>query len=107
MLVVDTWPQALGVLMTPENAPRALELLQDVVDTIWSAAGDKSADLSWYSKRLLLAGVYSTTELYMLTDCSPGFADTWDALDRRMAEVLALGGVLRRIQDAFKGPMQT
>lgn len=31
----------------------------------------------------------------MLTDTSPGFADTWAALDRRLAEVLQLGKAAR------------
>jgi ubiquinone biosynthesis protein COQ9 len=30
-------------------------------------------------------------ELYMLTDFSPGYADTWEALERRLADVLTLG----------------
>ncbi len=50
-----------------------------------------------YTKRTLLLGVYSATELYMLTDSSPGFADTWAALDRRLADVLQLGRAVRGV----------
>lgn len=50
-----------------------------------------------YTKRGLLVGVYSATELYMLTDTSPGFADTWAALDRRLADVLQLGRAARSV----------
>ena len=46
--------------------------------------------MNWYTKRALLAGVYTATELYMLTDYSPGYAETWDALDRRLRDVMAL-----------------
>ena len=57
-----------------------------------------------YTKRGLLAGVYCASELYMLTDTSPGFADTWAALDRRLADVLQLGkaarGVAALVQEA-------
>jgi ubiquinone biosynthesis protein COQ9 len=35
--------------------------------------------------------VYVATELYMLTDYSPGYEDTWRALDRRLADVAAVG----------------
>jgi len=28
--------------------------------------------MDWYTKRALLGGVYTATELYMLTDYSPG-----------------------------------
>ena len=58
---------------------------------MWYAAGDTSADFNWYTKRALLAGVYTATEAFMLTDYSPGYADTWEALDRRLQDVAALG----------------
>lgn len=43
-----------------------------MVDEIWHAVGDDASDLDWYVKRTVLGGVYSTTEVYMLTDNSPG-----------------------------------
>ena len=50
-----------------------------------------------YSKRVLLSGVYSATEVYMLTDYSPGLADTWQALDRRLEEVARLGKLAAQV----------
>jgi len=35
-----------------------------------------STDMSWYSKRVIVSGVYVGTELYMLTDGSEGFKET-------------------------------
>lgn len=46
-LHADSWPQALALLADPRAAPTALALLNDLVDTVWHAAGDQSADLSW------------------------------------------------------------
>ncbi|PSC72641.1 ubiquinone biosynthesis [Micractinium conductrix] len=89
--VAGTWAQALALLASPGAAPRTLQLYTQLADTIWHAAGDTSTDLSWYSKRALVAGVYSAMELYMLTDTSPDFADTWAALDRRLEGAWALG----------------
>lgn len=43
-----------------------------LVDEIWHAAGDEASDIDWYVKRTVLGGIYSTTEIYMLTDSSPG-----------------------------------
>lgn len=51
----------------PANAPAALKLLTQLLDSIWYAAGDTASDSSWYTKRAALAGVYLSTELYMLT----------------------------------------
>uniref|UniRef100_A0A383W6Z6 Ubiquinone biosynthesis protein n=1 Tax=Tetradesmus obliquus TaxID=3088 RepID=A0A383W6Z6_TETOB len=89
---MDSWPQALAVLAQPRNSPEALRLLLQLLDEIWySAGGDTSTDASWYTKRASLAAVYMSTELYMLTDYSPGYADTWQQLDRRMQDALWLG----------------
>ena len=44
-----------------------------------------------YSKRVSLSGVYAATEVYMLSDYSPGLADTWQSLDRRLEDVMRLG----------------
>ena len=57
------------------------------VDAIWFAAGDRSADLSWYTKRLILAGVYGTTLLVWLGDRSDEDTATMAFLDRRLADV--------------------
>lgn len=52
----------------------------------------RGAAASRYTRRALLMGAYTASELYMLSDCSPGFADTWDALDRRLEGVLGAEG---------------
>jgi ubiquinone biosynthesis protein COQ9 len=57
-------------------------------------AGDKSTDMSWYSKRATLAAVYTATELFMLTDVSPDFEDTWAFLDRRLSDAAEAGKLL-------------
>jgi ubiquinone biosynthesis protein COQ9 len=64
--------QALALLAQPANSPAALALLAELLDTIWYAAGDSATDGSWYTKRATLGAVYAATELYMLTDYSPG-----------------------------------
>ncbi|GAB4817878.1 hypothetical protein N2152v2_004924 [Parachlorella kessleri] len=94
---INSWAQALSLQARPDSAARALQQRMDIADIIWHAAGDKSTDFNWYTKRTLLLGVYSATELYMLTDSSPGFADTWAALDRRLADVLQLGRAVRGV----------
>ncbi len=82
--------QALSFLALPTNAPLGAKCLYRTVDAIWYAAGDKATDFSFYSKRGLLAGVYSATVLYWLNDKSDGFAETWTFLDRRIADVMKI-----------------
>ena len=43
-----------------------------LVDEILHSIGDEGSDIDWYVKRTVLGGIYSTTEIYMLTDSSPG-----------------------------------
>mgnify|MGYP001557401985 CR=1 FL=1 len=44
-----------------------------LVDEFWHAVSDEGNGVDWYLKRTVLGGIYSTTEIYMLTDNSPGF----------------------------------
>jgi ubiquinone biosynthesis protein COQ9 len=95
--------RALSVLSMPQHAALATRLLYRTVDAIWTAAGDASVDFNFYSKRVLLAGVYSSTLVYWLDDTSEEHQATWAFLDRRIAEVLRVGGRLgkgvKQLQD--------
>ena len=71
----------------PENIPYSVKHLAELVDEIWFLAGDNSHDLNWYSKRMLWAAVYSSTELFMTTDTSENFELTREFLGRRIADV--------------------
>ena len=64
--------RALTILALPVHAPLAARLLYRTVDAIWYAMGDRSTDYNFYTKRALLAGVYSTTLLYWINDKSAG-----------------------------------
>ncbi len=88
--------RGLSFLALPRNVPLGVKCVYRTVDAIWHAAGDTSTDYNFYSKRLLLAGVYSTTLLVWLDDRSEGSAETWTFLDRRIDEVLKVGGALGR-----------
>ncbi|DBA93616.1 hypothetical protein WJX82_001435 [Trebouxia sp. C0006] len=103
---IDTWAQALSIRAQPRNVSAAVEQLAQITDDVWHAAGDKSTDYNWYTKRGLLAGVYTATELYMLTDYSPGFADTWDVLDRRLKDVMNIGRVMGQMGSSAASVME-
>ena len=68
-----------------------------LVDDIWHACGDTATDYNWYTKRGLLAAVYAATELFMITDYSPGYADTWQSLDRRLKDVKRFGSAATEV----------
>jgi len=89
--------RAFAVLSLPGNARLAALTAARTVDAVWHAAGDTSADFSWYTKRAILAGVYSTTLLYWLRDTSDDDSPTLAFLDRRLAGVARIGRLRRRI----------
>lgn len=91
----------LSFLALPQNAPLALRMTWRTCDHIWYAAGDRAADFNHYTKRGLLAPVYTSTILYWLSDSSEGFADTWGYLDRRLADVLKIPMYKAKAQQAL------
>ena len=88
---------ALTYLMLPFNAGLAARLLYRTVDAIWYAIGDRSTDFNFYTKRGLLAAVYSSTLFFWLNDKSEGSSATWAFLDRRIAEVMQVPKMIGRL----------
>ncbi|HEY5301169.1 MAG TPA: COQ9 family protein [Acetobacteraceae bacterium] len=94
--------RALSVLALPANARKGVACTARTVDAIWHAAGDRSADFSWYTKRAILTGVYVATLLFWLRDSSEDDADTLAFLDRRLAGVGRIGRMRRRIEGRLR-----
>jgi len=82
--------RALALLALPWNAPVALRTLARTASAMWHAAGDTSADFSWYTRRMTLAGVYSATLAFWLRDSGPDLSATEAFLDRRLADLAKL-----------------
>lgn len=79
--------RALAIMAMPQNAPRALKLGWRSADIMWRLAGDTATDYNHYTKRAILAGIYAATLAVLVDDASPGKADTFAFLDRRLAGV--------------------
>lgn len=78
-------------------APLAARLGWTTADRIWRALGDTSTDGNYYSKRAILATVHAAVFTRWLMDTSPGCADTWSFLDRRIENVMQFERVKGRI----------
>lgn len=72
----------------PTNAGEGAKAIWGTCDAIWTALGDTSDDVNWYTKRATLSGVYSSTVLFWLGDDSPDHQATWEFLDRRIENVM-------------------
>lgn len=97
----DAIRRGLTALSFPPNAAVGARCLYRTVDAIWRAAGDTATDFNFYTKRALLAGVYSSTLLYWLNDSSDGFERTWAFLDRRIDDVMRVPKVTQRVKDGL------
>ena len=81
---------ALAQQALPWNARLAARTLARTVSAIWEAAGDRSDDLSWYTRRATLAGLYGSVLAYWMGDPSEDDAATLAFLDRQLARLAQL-----------------
>ncbi len=72
----------------PHMAPDGAKLIWGTADAIWTALGDTSLDVNWYTKRLTLSGVYSAVVLFWLGDDSLDAQATDAFIDRRIDDVM-------------------
>ena len=94
--------RALAVLTLPGNAGTAALCAARTVDAMWHAAGDHSADFSWYTKRAILTGVHTATLLYWLRDSTEDDTATLGFLDRRLADVGRITRARRRVESVLR-----
>jgi ubiquinone biosynthesis protein COQ9 len=82
--------RGLTLFALPIHVADGARALWQTADAIWTALGDTSDDLNWYTKRATLSGVYSSTVLYWLGDQSMDHAATWAFLERRIDDVMRI-----------------
>lgn len=84
----------------PTHAADGAKLIWGTVDAIWTALGDTSDDVNWYTKRATLGTVYSATVLYWLGDNDPDHAPTWAFLDRRIDNVMQIEKLKAQVRES-------
>jgi ubiquinone biosynthesis protein COQ9 len=97
--------RAIAILSLPRHTRLAARCTARTVDMIWHVVGDSSADFSWYTKRAILAVIYSATVLFWLRDVSDDDAATLAFVDRRLAG-LGRGHRLRQRAEAALGRLR-
>lgn len=103
--------RGMTLFSLPSHAGEGARLVWGTVDQIWTALGDSSDDVNWYTKRATLSGVYSATLLYWLGDDSEDHAASWEFLDRRIENVMQFEKLKAGVRDnkllsgVLKGPM--
>lgn len=82
--------RSMALFSLPHLAPDGAKAVWTTCDSIWTALGDTSDDVNWYTKRATLSGVYGATVLYWLGDDSPEHVRTGAFLDRRIGDVMQI-----------------
>lgn len=101
--------RAAAAQVSPFQGLSALQNIYHTVDAIWSLAGDTSTDYNFYSKRLILSGVYISSFVYWQGDHSDGFVDTESFVDRRIEDVMQIEKVKaagRKISEKLPTPFK-
>jgi ubiquinone biosynthesis protein COQ9 len=80
--------RAAAFLTLPPHAARGASLVWRTVDAMWRAVGDTSTDFNFYTKRGILAGVYSATMMRWFTDTSADESETSAFLAGRIENVM-------------------
>ena len=80
--------RALSIGSMPQNVVASMRGAWRSADLMWRLAGDAATDYNHYTKRTILASLYSATLLVWLDDESDDKAETRAFLDRRIENVM-------------------
>ena len=97
---------SLFFMAQPGNAYEALNQLMKTSNKIWEIAGDTSRGRNFYSKRLILAGVYSSTLAYWLAKETRSIDESEDFLDKRLDDVKNIGKISKQSIEVFERTKQ-
>tara|TARA_X000001036_G_scaffold4569_1_gene4116 strand:- start:748 stop:1362 length:615 start_codon:yes stop_codon:yes gene_type:complete len=97
---------SLFFMAQPRNAYEALNQLMKTSDKIWEIAGDTSSGRNFYSKRLILGGVYSSTLAYWLAKETRSLEESEYFLDKRLDDVRTIGKISKHSIEVFEKTKQ-
>lgn len=93
---------SISLTAIPVNARASLKILYRTCNSIWRIAGDKSTDFSFYTRRISLAAVYTSTLLFWLNDNSNNNIETEFFLERRLKDISKISSLKKPIYDLKK-----
>ena len=85
----DAVRSSFALMSLPQNSKSAMKMLYKTCDLMWRVSNDKSTDFSFYTKRLILSGIYTSTIFYWLNENN--LKKVEDFLDRRLSDVNKFG----------------
>jgi ubiquinone biosynthesis protein COQ9 len=99
----DAARRASAYLTLPPHAALGARLLYRSVDSMWRAAGDTSTDFNFYTKRAILAGVYTSTLMRWFNDDGEDESVTHEFLAARIENVMQFEKFKADVKERFSG----
>lgn len=90
-------------LLLPDAAGLGAKLVWTTSDMIWRALGDPSTDFNFYTKRMTLSAVYTSSLSAWLADMSEDKEEAKAFLDRRIGNVMEFEKVKAKVRKATSG----
>ena len=78
----DSIKKSLFFLSNPSKQILSGKLIYKTVDYVWKLIGDKSTDYNFYTKRIILASIYSAAIMIWINDKSDNLDKTFNFLDK-------------------------
>ncbi|MEY3107117.1 MAG: hypothetical protein RIT35_1290 [Pseudomonadota bacterium] len=94
--------KTLAFYQKPSYRLEFMKLMWNTASHIWYRAGDKSTDYNYYTKRLLLLKLYSSSLTYLNNDQSDEYQDSWRLLNSKIEETIKMGQLPGKIARALK-----
>ena len=98
----EAFRRSIALFATPMYQLEAINLIWSTCDLIWIGIGDKSFDLTWYTKRIILVSIYLSALLFFIGDDSIDNKETEDFIIRRMQDVGKIGKLKPNFDEFFK-----
>ena len=87
-------------LLLPQNHKFSIKSIYKTIDEIWFLAGDNSTDFNFYSKRIILASIYSRVILHFINN------DNYNATVDLLNDLLKKVSNIPKIKNRFKDLIQ-
>ena len=85
-------------LINPSNLVLSSEILFRMADEIWWLAGDKSTDMNYYSKRIILMNILSNSFTLYAFDNSENNDKTYKFIENQIKRVLQFGKIKKTLE---------
>ena len=93
---------SISLTAIPKNTKTSFNILYRTCNSIWRMAGDKSTDFSFYTRRMTLAAIYTSTLLFWLNDKSNDNVETEFFLNRRLNDISKISSIKKPFSEFKK-----